>query len=180
MDIVVPGQITDSSCLIIRGLAGRFEQMRNGRRQATALHIAGDMCDLHSVMHPKASSSITALTDVAVVFVPHAALYQAAYENPEIAVAFWHDSIADASILAKWVGNLGRKDATARLAHLFCEMGVRMGQACLGEPCHYQLGITQVQLADAVGLTSVHVNRGAAITAAAKHPSLPPRHCTNR
>lgn len=129
-----PDQITSHACRIVKGLAGRFDQMRDGRRQTTALHIAGDMCDLDSVVQPKASWSITALTHVRVLFVPHQALLEAAFENPGLAIAFWRDSTADGSMLAKWIGNLGRKDAAARLAHLFCEMGLRMEVAGLGDP----------------------------------------------
>lgn len=158
-DIVSPGQMTDAACLIVEGLAARFDQMRDGHRQTTALHIPGDMCDLHSAVQPKASWSITALNDVEVLRLPHAPLLEVAQNHPAIAVAFWRDSTADASILAKWVGNLGRKDATARVAHIFCEMGLRFEAAGIAVSTSYFLGMSQLQLADAAGLTPVHVNR---------------------
>lgn len=158
-DIVSPGEVTDHACLIASGLLARFDQMRSGHRQTTTLYLAGEMCDLHSVVQPKASWSITALTDASVIFVPHRSLWEAACRHPNIAIAFWRDGMAQTAIIAKWVGNLGRKNSSACLAHLICEMGLRAEAANLGTRTDFELPMTQEQLADAVGVTSVHVNR---------------------
>ena len=159
VDIVSPGETVDHACLIARGLAGRFDQMRDGRRQITALHIPGDMCDLHSVVQPRATWSITALAPTTVVFVPHADLVRLAKASPAMAMAFWRDTALDSAVLVKWIGNLGRKDAQSRVAHLLCEMGLRMEAVRLGSRNCYSLPLTQEQLADVTGLTAVHVNR---------------------
>ncbi|WP_114951484.1 Crp/Fnr family transcriptional regulator [Sphingosinicella terrae] len=158
-DIVLLGDQVNSCCLVVDGLAARFDQLADGRRQLTALHIPGDICDLQSVVAPVASWGIEALTTTTVLHVPHAELKRVASEHPGLALAFWRDTIADASILAKWVVNLGRKSAQSRIAHLLCEMGVRMEQAGLGRRAAFAFDITQNQLADAMGLTAVHVNR---------------------
>lgn len=158
-DIVTPGQLVDHACLIVKGLAARFDLMRDGRRQVTALHIPGDMCDLHSVVQPRTAWSITSMTATTVLHVPHVDLRQIAIHYPAIAMAFWRDTAADAAVLAKWVGNLGRKDAQARLAHLFCEIGYRMELIGMGSRQCFNLPLTQEQLADVTGLTAVHVNR---------------------
>ena len=158
-DIVAPGQRVDHACLVVDGLAGRVDQMRDGQRQITALHIPGDMCDLHSVMAPTAAWGIAALTTTTVLHIPHRDLRALATSHPAIALAFWRDTTADASVLAKWLGNIGRRDARARLAHLLCEIGIRMEQAGLGTRRSYSLPMTQHHLADALGLTAVHVNR---------------------
>lgn len=158
-DIVSPGQKVDHSCLVVEGLAGRFDQMRDGRRQITAIYIPGDMCDLHSAVAPVAGWGLEALTTTTVLLIPHSDILAASRTHPGLALALWRDTTADASILAKWVGNVGRKDAGARLAHLLCELGVRMEQAGLGTRRRFALPVTQAQLADALGLTSVHVNR---------------------
>lgn len=158
-DIVSPGATVNHACLVAKGLAARFDQMRDGRRQLVALHIPGDMCDLHSVVSPTAAWGITALSATAVLRVPHDKLRNLAGRYPAIAMAFWRDGTVDASVLAKWVGNLGRQDAHARLAHLLCEMGLRMECAGLGTKTRFELEATQEQLADALGLTAVHVNR---------------------
>jgi CRP-like cAMP-binding protein len=158
-DVVSPGERVEHSCLIVDGLAGRFDQMANGKRQITALHLPGDMCDLHSVVVPTASWSITALSDVTVMQVEHKKLRELVESYPGIAMAFWRDAVADGSHLVKWVGNLGRKGAAARVAHIFCEIGMRMESAGLGERRSFNFPVTQEQLADAAGLTSVHTNR---------------------
>jgi len=157
-DIILPGQHTDHSCLVASGLVGRFDMMADGRRQIVAFYLPGEMCDLHSVPVPTSGWGLEALAGSTLVFVPHAALREAA-SDPAIAMAFWRDTVTDGSLLAKWAANLGRKQALPRLAHLFCEMGVRMECRGLGTRTDYDLPITQAQLADAAGLTSVHLNR---------------------
>lgn len=158
-DIVKPGQTIDFACLVVDGLAGRFDQLANGHRQITALHIPGDMCDLHSVAVPHTGWGIEAVTGTTVLKVPHDQLRELTIKYPAIAYAFWRDTIADASILAKWVSALGRRSAKLRMAHLICELGIRMEQAGLGARDCYALPATQAQLADVIGVTTVHVNR---------------------
>jgi CRP-like cAMP-binding protein len=158
-DIIYPGETVSHACLVAKGLVGRFDQMRDGKRQIAAFHIPGDMCDLHSVVAPTAGWGMGALSATTVLFVPHAELRKLALGYPNVSLAFWRDSTADASVLAKWVGNLGRQEARARLAHLLCETGVRLELAELGTRSSFVLEATQEQLADALGLTAVHVNR---------------------
>jgi CRP-like cAMP-binding protein len=117
------------------------------------------MCDLHSVVAPTAAWGITAVTATTIVQVAHTGLRELVNTYPAVALAFWRDGTADASIIAKWVGNLGRQDARARLAHILCEFGIRMEQAGLGTRNSFDLKVTQEQFADALGLTPVHVNR---------------------
>jgi CRP-like cAMP-binding protein len=98
------------------------------------------------------------LSRATLLFIPHAALRRLVLD-PSLAMAFWRDTVTDGSVLAKWAANLGRKQAIPRLAHLFCEMGMRMEQVGLGTRNDYTLPLTQSQMADAVGLTAVHLNR---------------------
>lgn len=157
-DIVRPGEHPDHACLVHEGLISRFDTMLDGRRQTVALYIPGDMCDLHSVPVPRTGWGMEALTTSRVAFVPHDKLRGLA-QDLNLALAFWRDTAVDASILAKWVSNLGRKSAPPRLAHLFCEIGVKMEQSGLGTRTEFRLPMTQSQLADVVGLTTVHLNR---------------------
>jgi CRP-like cAMP-binding protein len=158
-DIVSPGETVQSACLVSRGLVGRYDQMLDGRRQVTSYYIPGDMCDLHSVVVPTASWSITAVSQVRVILIPHRQLRALCVSYPAIALAFWRDGTVDASVFAKWVGNLGRKSAKARVSHIMCEMSMRMQAAGLGTRTSFEFPATQEQLAEASGLTSVHVNR---------------------
>lgn len=159
VDFVRLGEHVDHSCLLVEGLVGRFGQNRDGARQITCLHIAGDMADLPSVVSPKSGWGLSALTSTTVLQVSHADLRRIAARHPGIAEAFWRDCVADGSIFSEWVVNVGRRDATARIAHLFCEMGIRSERAGQGDKCSFPLPATQADLGDATGLTSVHVNR---------------------
>jgi len=157
-DFVRLGDEVDHACLIVDGLAARFAQLQDGSRQSVSLHIAGDMADLYSLMLPRAPSTLHALTDTTILRVPHEALRDLTNEYPGIAAAFWRDCVVDGNVIAQWLVNVGRRDARARLAHLLCEMAVRTSKSD-NPPAVYPLPITQEQLADALGLTSVHVNR---------------------
>jgi CRP-like cAMP-binding protein len=158
-DLVVPGGEVDYSLLVRDGLAGRFDQMADGSRQITALHIPGDMCDLHSVPVPVPGWGVTALATSTILRVSHKSLRSISTTYPAIAHAFWRDTTVDGSVLSKWVSNLGRRDAHSRLAHLLCELGMRMELAQLGSRTCFVLPIRQSQLADVLGVTAVHVNR---------------------
>lgn len=158
-DFVHLGEIVDHACFVVEGLIGRFDQNARGERQITALHIPGDMPDLHSVVQPTASSALQALSTTTLLQVPHAALRAATAEFPAIGEAFWRDTMVDSSILAQWVVSVGRRDARCRLAHLLCEMACRYRRTPHGGGLVFQLPMTQAQLADATGLTAVHINR---------------------
>jgi CRP-like cAMP-binding protein len=158
-DFVALGERVDHACFVVDGLVARFDQVARGDRQITALHIRGDMPDLHSVVQPLATSALQALSTATIVEVPHAALRRASSAYPSIAEAFWRDCMADSMILAQWVVNVGRREAKSRIAHLLCEMACRYKAAPARGPCVFELPMTQLQLADATGLTSVHVNR---------------------
>lgn len=158
-DFVLQGEPVDHACLVIEGLVGRSGQNRDGARQITCLHIPGDMADLPSVVSPKSGWGLTALSNTTILRVAHADIRRVAAKHPGIAEAFWRDCVADGSIFSEWVVNVGCRDATSRLAHLFCEMAVRSERAGLSSRHSFALPITQSDLGDATGLTGVHVNR---------------------
>jgi CRP-like cAMP-binding protein len=158
-DFVRPGEAVQHVSLVAEGLAARTDVMRDGSRAIPEFFIAGDMCDLPSLVAPRAGWGMMALSRLQLVQIPHQALRNLVRTYPEIGMAFWRDCTADAGTLAKWVGNIGRKDGMARIAHVLCEMGMRMEAAGLGTRNRYDLAITQEQLGDAMGLTPVHVNR---------------------
>jgi CRP-like cAMP-binding protein len=158
-DFVRQGEVVDHACLVIEGLVGRFGQSRSGARQITCLYIPGDMADLPSVVSPKSGWGLTPLSRTTILRIPHAQLRRIAAQHSGIAEALWRDCVAEGSIFSEWVVNVGRRDARSRLAHLFCEMAIRSEHAGRGSRASYSLPITQEGLADATGLTSVHVNR---------------------
>ena len=158
-EIVRPGDVTTRSFLVADGWLVRFDRLQDGRKANTALHIAGDMCDLHSVVSPMAGSGIATITDAVVVDLPHSAIKELAITFPAVALAFWRDTASDAEGVKTRAVRLGRMNATARIAHLLCEMGQRMEEAQLGSRHSYPFPMNQEQLADTVGLTPVHTNR---------------------
>ena len=153
------GEEIDHASLVVGGLVGRFGQTNEGVRQITCLHIPGDMADLPSVVSPKAGWALEALTGSTILRISHGDLRRLATKNPGISEAFWRDCVADGSIFSEWVVNVGRRDALSRLSHLFCEMAIRCERAGQGDRQSFPLPITQAGLADATGMTAVHVNR---------------------
>lgn len=158
-DFVRLGERVHHASFVVAGLVGRFGQNRDGRRQITAVHIPTDMVDLHSVVAPEACSALQALSVATILRVPHSALREVAHRYPAIAEAFWRECVVDASVLAEWVVNVGRRDAKSRLAHLFCEIACRMERTGEKAGSVVPFPATQNHMADMTGLTSVHVNR---------------------
>ena len=158
-DFVRVGDEVDHACLVVEGLVGRFGQNADGGRQITSLHIPGDMADLHSVVQPCAASALQALTTTTILRVPHIALRAVAARYPAVAEALWRDCMVDAAILSEWVVNVGRRDSRARAAHLLCEMAVRYEEIGFVRGEEFPFPATQTHIADALGLTPVHVNR---------------------
>jgi CRP-like cAMP-binding protein len=99
------------------------------------------------------------LTPGDLALIPVNAIRDIAFSRPGVGMAMWYETLVEGSIFREWVLNIGRRDARTRIAHLLCEFALRLEVAELGNPANYELPITQEQLADAVALTSVHVNR---------------------
>ena len=149
----------DHVTYVMYGMIGRFGQNSRGETQITALHIEGDMADLHSVVQPTATSALMALSTSTIMEVPHASLRHVSGANPAIAEAFWRDCMVDSMVLAQWVVNVGRRDARSGIAHLLCEMACRYKAARVDGTVQFRLPMTQYHLADATGLATVHVSR---------------------
>ena len=158
-DFVKLGEMVEHSCLIVGGYVGRFDQNYDGMRQITALHIPGDVADLHSVVQPEATSALQALSTATILRIPHSALRGVAAAYPAVAEAFWRDCAVDGSILAQWVVNVGRRKARTRIAHVLCEMATRLEVTSARGEKMFPFPVTQTQLADVTGMTAVHVNR---------------------
>ena len=157
--LVRDGDVPDYCSLLISGFAYRYKLTGEGARQIISLHIPGEFVDLHNSLLDCADHSVQTLTEVEAALIPRGALRELALSNPAVARALWLDTLADASIVREWVVNVGRRDSRARVAHVLCELALRLETAGLADRHRFELPMTQEQLADAVGLTSVHVNR---------------------
>lgn len=153
------GDRPDYCSLLVSGFACRYKITGDGARQIMSFHMAGEFIDLQNSLLGVADHSVQAMTETEAAIIPRLAIREVALSRPAIAEALWMDTLIDAAIFREWVVNVGRRDSRARVAHLLCELSLRMQAAGLADGHRYQLPMTQEQLADAVGLTSVHVNR---------------------
>lgn len=157
--LVREGEATDSCCLIVSGFACRHKITADGDRQIVSFHIAGDFVDIEGSLLKVADHNIQTIARSEVAFIASKAIVELIDSHPRIARAMWIDTLIDASIYREWVLNLGRRPALQRIGHILCEFARRLELADLGTKDGYQFPMTQEQLADAAGLTPIHVNR---------------------
>ena len=158
-DMMLSGDSEDHACFVVEGVLSRYAQSACGQRQITALYVAGDMPDLHSVILPGARPSLQALSAATILRVPRRILQGLAALHPALALAFWRYCSADALIAAEWVASVGHRSARGRIAHLLCELAYRLAPPFAAPLRAFSLPMTQVHIADATGMTPVHVNR---------------------
>ena len=147
------------STLLVDGFMCRYRDDRNGLRQLVAIHVPGDFVDLHAYPLQTLDHDVASLTPVRIVTVPHDALDAILDERPALTRKLWYSTLLDAAIHRAWLFRLGRLDAGGRIAHFICETDARLQAAGLSDGKSFALGITQTDLAEVCGLTSVHINR---------------------
>jgi CRP-like cAMP-binding protein len=157
--LVREGSRTERCCALLSGFAYRHKMTGEGVRQILAIHLQGDVLDLHNSLLDRADHSVQALTPIEVVFIPQRAIDEVVERQPALGRALWKDSLVDGSLCREWILNVGRRGAKQRIAHLFCELALRQEAAGLCCGPRYEWPMTQEQVGDATGLTSVHVNR---------------------
>jgi len=157
--IVRDGDVPNYCTLLLSGFAYRYKLTGEGGRQIISFHCAGEILDTQNSFLGVADHSVQMLTEGELALMPIGVIEDLALTRPAIGRALWIDTLIDASIFREWVVNVGRRDSRARIAHLLCEFSLRLEAAGLAKNHRYELPMTQEQLADAVGLTSVHVNR---------------------
>ena len=146
-------------CLMLRGFSMRHKVVGTGGRQIVAIHMPGEIVDLQNSLLGVADHSVQMLTAGRAALLARDDIRRISFERPNVGMALWIDTLVDASIFREWIANVGRRDARTRIAHLLCEFALRLKMAGLGNSNNYELPMTQEQLADTTGLTSVHVNR---------------------
>lgn len=158
VDLIREGEAPSEVHLILEGFACRYKMLPNGTRQIVAYLVPGDFCDLHVFILRKMDHSIATLSRCTVVKIPRARVLELS-ERPAIARALWWAALVDEATLREWLVNIGARSSEQRMAHLFCELLLRLRAVGLTNGDNYELPITQIELADTMGLTSVHVNR---------------------
>ena len=158
-DIVRDGDTPSHCCLILDGWACRYKLLRGGKRQILSFHIAGDIPDLQTLHIHTMDHSLATIKPATVAFIPHESLRELAADFPSIAALLWRDTLIDGAIFRAWMTGMGRRSAFERIAHLFCEMYLKLQAVGLAGDNRCPMPLTQADLADALGLTPVHVNR---------------------
>lgn len=157
--IVQGGVELTYSTLILEGFVCRYKDLSDGQRQITHIHVPGDFADLHSFTLKHLDHSVMTLTKCKIAKAPHDRIRQLTDTHPHLTRVFWFSTNLDAAIHREWVVSLGRRRALERTAHLFCELQMRLQIVGLADETGYAFPLTQTELAECLGLTSVHVNR---------------------
>ena len=158
-DLVKDHSSPNVSCVLTKGYAARAIYMESGKRQLTAVHIPGDFVDLHALLLKVMDHSVVALTDCEAAFIPHEKLRAISEDAPHLSRLLWLSTVIDAAISRAWLTCIGRRSPSQHIAHLFCEIYVRLQAVGLAADNSFSFPITQSDLADMLGLSIVHVNK---------------------
>jgi CRP-like cAMP-binding protein len=158
-DIIHEGEKPDAVYLILDGWACRYKFLEDGRRQVVAFFLPGDICDPNIFILREMDHSIGTLTSVTVSAISPEAFNQLTFSYPRVTQALLWEGLVTTAIQREWTVNLGQRDSSERVAHLLCELFIRLRSVGLtdGDSCYFP--VTQAVLADATGLSTVHMNR---------------------
>lgn len=157
--LVRAGETLNSSLILLDGWLARRKDLRGGERQVIGLHIAGDFADLHGFTLKRLDHDVVTLCDCTIGIVPHDQLHALTERHPRLARAYWLSTNVDAAMNRELALSLGRRPAISRMAHLFCELFIRLEAVGLARTDGYPFPLTQRELAQCLGLTLVHANR---------------------
>jgi CRP-like cAMP-binding protein len=158
-ELVREGSRPNESCLVLSGFAARAQYLPDGKRQLTALHVAGDFVDIHAFLLKLMDHSVVAIGRCEAAFIPHASLLALVETVPHIGRLFWLSTVIDAAIQRTWITSLGRRSPSRHIAYLVCELYARLDVIGLVRDKSFEFPATQNDIADMVGLSLVHVNR---------------------
>ncbi len=158
-DLIREGDNPENVHLILEGFAARYKMTGNGKRQIFAYLIPGDFCDVHVALLRRMDHSIATLSPCRVATLSPSTIIEITERRPALARALWVCSLVDEATLREWLLNVGQRSARERIAHLFCELHVRLRAVGLTTDGSFEFPLTQEELGDTTGLSVVHVNR---------------------
>lgn len=158
-EIIGHGERPQFLHLMTQGWAARYKSLPNGTRQIVGFLIPGDFCDLHVQILGAMDHSIVALSRCEVAFIPANEFDQLTEQRTRLTRALWWTTLVDEAVLREWVLNAGRRGAYEAAAHLLCEMHCRLDLVRLVQDGQIAMPLTQEELGDALGITTVHTNR---------------------
>ena len=157
--VVRSGQELSVSLMLLDGWLARIKDLAGGERQVTQLHVAGDFADLHGFTLKRLDDDVATLSDCKIGVVPHETIREITERYPRLARIFWFSTNMDAAIQRELALSLGQRSAISRMAHLFCELFVRLDVVGKVSDDGYEFPLTQRELSECLGLTVVHANR---------------------
>jgi CRP-like cAMP-binding protein len=157
--IIREGDRPTQCCLVVNGFACRSKVADSGKRQILSFHIPGEIPDLQSLFLKTMDHDVIAISDATLGFIDHSSLGALIDRQRAVARALWRETLIDAAIFREWIVNMGVRPAAARLAHLMAELHERMAAVGLTQEKEFDFPVTQAELAEALGMTPVHVNR---------------------
>jgi CRP-like cAMP-binding protein len=157
--IVRDGDRPSQSCLLVEGFCVRAKSTSSGQRQILSIHIPGEIPDLQSLHLHVMDHDLVTLVPCTLGLISHAALRAITRARPNIAELLWRDTLIDAAIFREWIVNVGQRPAPNRFAHMIVELRERLAIIGKVEGATFEMPLTQEQLGEAMGITSVHANR---------------------
>ena len=158
-DVVQEGDRPDSMCMVVEGFLCRYKILEDGRRQIMAFHIPGDTPDSLSLFVRRMDHNLGTLVPSTVMQISHKMMFDVFDRYPNLVSLFWRDTLIDAAVFREWMVGLGRREAYPRMARMLCEVMTRMTVMGFSDGRTCELPLTQAEIADATGLSTVHVNR---------------------
>jgi CRP-like cAMP-binding protein len=158
-DIVRQGDVPRSAFVLTQGMACRYRLLPEGKRQILTFLIPGDVFDLHAFLLEAMDHSVGTLVPTRLAPITRAAVFDLFDRHPRIGAALWCSALQEEAINRERIVALGRRSASGRVAYLLSELVWRQRAVGLAEDHAIRLPLTQVELADTLGLTAVHVNR---------------------
>ena len=157
--LIQEGTRPENVHLLVEGWACRDKYLEDGSRQIMAFLVPGDFCDLHVAILGEMDHNIVTLSPCKVALIPDHTIEELTSKHPNINRALWWATLVDEGTLREWLVNLGRRSADQRMAHIFCELLMRLQSVDLADQNSFTLPITQEELADTLGMSTVHANR---------------------
>lgn len=157
--LVRAGEALNHSILLLDGWLVRSKDLPSGDRQVMEIHLPGDFADLHGFTLKRLDHDIMSITECVVGLVPHERLMSLTEQHPHLTRVYWLSTNIDAAIAREMALSLGQRPAISRMAHLFCELHVRLGIVGKTDGDTFEFPMTQRELSECLGLTVVHVNR---------------------
>jgi CRP-like cAMP-binding protein len=153
------GEPLTRSILLVDGMMCRYKDLRNGKRQITALHVTGDFLDLHGFTLKQLDHDVMSLCPSRVAYAPFDRLTRLTENFPHLTRLLWFSTNLDAAMHREWELSLGQRAGAEKAAHLLCELYTRLEIVGLTREWVYDLPINQTELGECLGLTVVHTNR---------------------